>query len=68
MFGDEGVCWYADCLEHRLLPEASPSLYSCECINANQDDDSLYRARDYAESESLRVVFVPGLNVEGKES
>lgn len=54
-------------MKHRLLPETATSHDARECVYKCQDDDSLHRARDYAESEGLRVVFVPGLYVEGEE-
>lgn len=67
VFWDEGICWDANGLEHRLLPEAGTTFYSCECIDSNQDKNSFNRSRYYAESQGLCVVFVPGLNIESKE-
>jgi hypothetical protein len=65
--GNERIIRNANGLEHWLLPEASPSLYSCEGIDGNQDDDSFHRPRNQAESEGFRVIFVPGLYVESQE-
>ena len=67
VFWDEWEFWNANCAEHRLLPEATTSHDARKCVYQCQDDDSFHGARDYAESEGLRVVFVPGLNVESKE-
>lgn len=68
IFGNESILRNANSLEHRLLPEATSTLNSCECIDSNQDQNSLHWSGNQAESECFRVVFIPGLNVEGKES
>ena len=67
VFGDEGIFRDANCGEHGLFPEAGTSLDSCESIYEDQDQNTLHWSRDQAESERLGVVFVPGLNIKGKE-
>lgn len=37
------------------------------CVNDADDQDALDRSTDYAQSQGLGVVFIPGLDVEGKE-
>jgi hypothetical protein len=63
---DESIMGNTGCLEHALLPEAGSTLDSCECVDQGQDDDAFDGTRYEAERESLGVVFIPGLYVEGQ--
>lgn len=64
---DEGRFWNTNGTEHRLLPEAGSALDGRKCIHEDQDNDTLDWSRDYAKCECFRVVFVPGLDVEGEQ-
>lgn len=54
--------------KHALLPEAATSNIGSESIDSAEDYNAFDRTGDKAESESLRVVFIPSLDIEGKES
>lgn len=46
IFRDEGIVGNAHSRQHRLLPEACTSLYSCECIDHDHDDNPFDWSRD----------------------
>jgi hypothetical protein len=53
--------------EHGLVPEAATTNVTSECVYETEDDDTLDRTRDNTESQSVGVVFIPGLHVECQE-
>jgi len=67
IFGYESIVRNPNSCEHRLLPEASPAFDGCECVDRNQDQYSFHRPGNQTQSQSVCMVFVPGLYVESKE-
>lgn len=61
---DEAGLGHADCLQHRLVPEATTTHVGSECVDDADGENALDRARDNAQSQDLSIVFVPGLHVE----
>ncbi|KAI6752941.1 hypothetical protein HG531_005110 [Fusarium graminearum] len=59
---------YTNGLEHALLPEVRTADVSCKDENQDNCENALNGTVDNAESQSLGVVGLPGLNVEGQES
>jgi hypothetical protein len=53
--------------EHGLVPEAATTNVTGESVHETENDDTLNRTRDNTQSQSVGVVFIPGLNVEGQE-
>lgn len=53
--------------EHGLVPEAATSNVAGKCVHETEDDDTLNRTRDNTQSQSVGVVFIPGLHVEGQQ-
>jgi len=53
-------------MEHRLLPVAASAFDGCDSIHNAESQDTFDGPRDDTESECLRVILVPGLDVEGK--
>ena len=52
-----------DCLQHRLLPKATTTFHSSNCVHYTKSQDALDWSRDNAKDQSLGIVFIPGLNV-----
>lgn len=65
---DEGVLFDAESGQHGLLPEAASTHDGGECVDNAQGQDALYGTGDKTQSESLGVVFIPGLDVECEKS
>jgi hypothetical protein len=53
--------------EHRALPEAATTEVCGKRVYDAEGEDALDRAGDETESQLVRVVFVPGLDVESQE-
>ncbi len=65
---NDGHVWNADSFGNGLMPEVAAAHVSSEGINQAEHDQTFDWAGDKAEGESLGVVLVPGLNVEGQQS
>ena len=57
-----------DYLQHRLLPKATTTFHSGNCIHYAKSQDAFDRARNDAKYQSLCVVFIPSLNVKCERS
>ena len=55
-------------MEHGLLPEAAAALDCRDGEDDDQSQDTFNRARDYAKCESVRVIFVPCLDIESEKA
>ena len=64
---DDSKTRYAQTSEHGLVPEAATTNVAGECVYEAEDDDALNRTRDNTQSQSVGVIFVPGLHVEGQQ-
>lgn len=54
--------------QNRLLPDVWPVQQGGQCIDDDQGHDPFDRTRDDTKRQGVRVVFFPGLHVEGEES
>lgn len=66
VFGDEAVFREAEGLKHGLLPVTTAAFDAGDGIDDAQGEDAFDRTGDKAEGESLGVVLVPRLDVEGQ--
>lgn len=58
---------YADAGKERFLPEAATTEHSRSCVYEAKGEDSLDGSGNEAERERVRVVFLPRLDVKGRE-
>lgn len=61
-----GTFRYTQCLEHRLLPVAASAFHGCDGIHNAESQDAFDGPGHNPQGECLRVILVPGLDVEGK--
>ena len=64
---DDCEARHAQTSEHGLVPEAATANVAGECVHKTKDDDTLNRTRDNTQGQSVSVVFIPGLHVEGQK-
>jgi hypothetical protein len=58
---------HPECREHALLPEAGASHVPGERVDEDKNQNALHRSIHDAERQSLSVILVPRLDVEGAE-